>query len=412
MQPPKSISVAGSPQDERVALKIKEEVEAGVANLQRGNYEMAVALLKRSLQKTPVTFPGYDAIVHNLATALRSRIAQLLQEPDVAPVNPYLQEILALQLYGQMGQDPEFRGRFADIYYNLGKDFYQARQWEASLVSIRRAITIQPCPSYYVDLTNALGFVRTRARLEDYTQAYKPSQLGKHIFIACAPKSGSTFLKNVLVTLTGYKDLFSVYAALQNEHELDLPQLAKFGMVNSVTQQHSRASEANIHLMQAFNIKPVVLVRNIFDTAISLLDFYKGGFTFSTYFTREDFDSFDRDQQIDLMIEFVLPWYFQFVASWQRVEAEKRLQVYWLTYENMIADKPTAVERVLNFCGLSAGIPNIEKVIGESESDTRANRFNKGVAGRGKESLSPDQKERIIRLARHYPKNDFSCIGL
>lgn len=412
MLQPKSVNVAVSPQDQRVALAIKEEVDAGVSNLQRGNYEMAVALLKRSLQKTPVTFPGYDVLVHNLATALRSRIAQVLQESDVTPVNPYLREILALQLHGQMGQDPEFRGRFADIYYNLGKDFYQARQWEASLTSIRRAIAIQPCPSYYVDLTNALGFVKTRARLEDYTHAYKPSQLGKHMFIACAPKSGSTFLKNVLVSLTGYKDLFSVYAALQNEHELDLPQWAKFGTLNSVTQQHSRASEANIHLMQAFNIRPVVLVRNIFDTTISLLDFYKGGFTFSTYFTREDFLSFDQDQQIDLLIDYVIPWYFQFVASWQRVEAEKRLQVYWLSYEDMIANKPAAIEKVLNFYGLSAKQDAIESVIQASESDTRSNRFNKGVAGRGKAGLTQTQKERIIRLARHYPNNDFGCIGL
>lgn len=412
MLQPKSVNVAVSPQDQRVALAIKEEVDAGVSNLQRGNYEMAVALLKRSLQKTPVTFPGYDVLVHNLATALRSRIAQLLNESDVTPVNPYLREILALQLHGKMGQDPEFRGRFADIYYNLGKDFYQARQWEASLTSIRRAIAIQPCPSYYVDLTNALGFVKTRARLEDYTQAYKPSQLGKHLFIACAPKSGSTFLKNVLVSLTGYKDLFSVYAALQNEHELDLPQWAKFGTLNSVTQQHSRASEANIHLMQAFNIRPVVLVRNIFDTTISLLDFYKGGFTFSTYFTREDFLSFDQEQQIDLLIDYVIPWYFQFVASWQRVEAEKRLQVYWLSYEDMIANKPGSIEKVLNFYGLNAKRDAIESVINASESDTRSNRFNKGVAGRGKAGLTQAQKDRIIRLARHYPQNNFGCIGL
>ncbi len=412
MLQPKSINVSVSDQDQRVAMKIKEEVDAGISNLQRGNYEMAVALLKRSLQKTPVTFPGYDVLVHNLATALRSRIAQLLKESDVTPVNPYLREILALQLHGQMGQEPEFRGRFADIYYNLGKDFYQARQWEASLTSIRRAIAIQPCPSYYVDLTNALGFVKTRARLEDYTQAYKPTQLGKHMFIACAPKSGSTFLKNILVSLTGYKDLFSVYAALQNEHELDLPQWAKFGALNSVTQQHSRASEANIHLMQAFNIKPVVLIRNIFDTTISLLDFYKGGFTFSTYFTSEDFLSFDQDQQIDLLIDYVIPWYFQFVASWQRAETEKRVQVYWLSYEDMIADKPNTVEKVLNFYGLSAERPSIESVIQSSESDTRSNRFNKGVAGRGKAGLTQSQKDRIIRLARHYPKNDFGCIGL
>jgi Sulfotransferase domain len=412
MQQPKNVTLNVSAQEQKLALQVKEEVDLAVAKLQQGNDEMAAALLKRTLLKTPVHFPGYDIVVHNLLTAYRSCIARLLKSEDVTPVNPFLQDAFTLQLRGQIGQDPEFRQRFADLFYNMGKDFYQARQWEASLACVRKAIAIQPCPSYYVDLSNALGFTKTRARLEDYTQAYPPDKLGRHLFIACAPKSGSTFLKNVLVTLTGFKDLFSVYAALQNEHELDLPQLAKFGNVNTVTQQHSRASEANIHLMQAFNIRPVVLVRDIFDTVISLLDFYRGGFTFSTYFDREDFNSFDQDQQIDLLIEYVLPWYFQFVASWQRVERERRLKLYWLTYENMIADKIGTVDSVLFFYGMQAPREKIEEVINSAESDNRANRFNKGVAGRGKVGLTEMQKDRIILLARHYPKNDFSCLGL
>ena len=412
MQESKSINLNVSPKEQRLALQIKDEVDLAVAKLQQGNSEMAAALLKRTLQKAPPHFPGYDIIVHNLMTALRARIAELLQAEDVTPVNPFLKDAFALQLQGQMGRDPEFRQKFADLYYNLGKDFYQARQWEASLACVRKAIEIQPCPSYYVDLTNSLGFTKTRARLQDYTQAYKSEQLGRHLFIACAPKSGSTFLKNVLVALTGFKDLFSVYAALQNEHELDLPQLAKFGAVNSVTQQHSRASEANIHLMQAFNIRPVVLVRNIFDTTISLLDFYRGGFTFSTYFDREDFVNFEQEQQIDLLIDYVLPWYFQFVASWQRVEREKRLTVYWQSYESMIADKPAALEQVLAFYGMNAPREAIEKTIHATESDNRANRFNKGVAGRGKAGLTDAQKDKIKSLARFYPRHDFGCLGL
>lgn len=410
--PENPISVSAPPQEHALLVWVKEKVDRGVTHLQQGNPEMAATAFRQALEKTPAHFQARDIITHNLLTALKQCIGPLLDAGDFDAVNDHLREALALQLHGQMAQDSGFRGRFADTCYDLGKVFYRARQNEAALACVRRAIAIQPCPSYYVDLTNALGFVKSRARLQDYTRDYEPGQLGTHIFIACAPKSGSTFLKNILVQLTRFKDLFSTYAALQNEHELDLPQLAKFGMVNTVTQQHCRASEANIQLMQAFNIRPVILVRDIFDTVMSLLDFYNGGFCFSTFFDQEDFARLSEGERIDLLIEYAIPWYFQFVASWQRAEREGRLSLHWLRYEDMVADKPATIERVLGLYGITAKRHDIEGVIGASEADHRANRFNRGVTGRGQSGLTVAQRGRIAQLARYFPKADFGCLGV
>ena len=413
MQPIKPVNVSASPQEHSLLLAIKTELDFGIAKLQQGDAETAVSVFKRALHMTPPHhFSAYGAVSHNLLIAYKQLIEKLLLADDITPVNPHLPEVFALELRGDMASDPEIRGRFADAFYDIGKLFYRARQYDAALAFVRRAIAIQPCPSYYVDLANALGMVKTRAQLEDYTRAYPPPQLGLHVFIACAPKSGSTFLKNVLVQLTQFKDLFSTYAALQNEHELDLPQLAKFGAVNTVTQQHCRASEANIHLMQAFNISPVILVRNIFDTVLSLLDFYDGGFTFSTFHGHEDYLRLSNEERIDLLIEYAVPWYFQFAASWQRAEKEGRLSLHWLSYEDMIADKPAALERVLGFYGMSAKKQDIERTIAAAEADHRNNRFNKGVAGRGQSGLSATQRKNIMRLARYFPSTDFGLLGL
>lgn len=391
---------------------MKIEIDRGIDCMNSGHQDRALLIFKQLVPKVDAALPTYDILQHNLLTAYKQRIEQILELEDVTPVNRYLPEVFELTLNGTLSKDIKFRSGFADVFRQLGMAFYEKRQYEASLACFRKAISIQPCPSYYVDLTNALAFTKKRSQLRDYTLDYASSDLGRHIFITCAPKSGSTFLKNVLVGVTGYRDLFSVYAALQNEHELDMPQLAKFGNIDTVTQQHARASEANIQLMQAFGIRPVVLVRNIFDTVISLLDFYRQGFTFSTFFDREDFLAFDEEQQIDLLIEYAVPWYFQFVASWQRAERDKRLEVFWLTYEDMIMDKPVAVENVLNFYSISAPREEVQKQIGETESDTDKNRFNKGVAGRGETGLSSQQKEKIAALSRHFPKSDFSLMGL
>ena len=44
----------------------------------------------------------------------------------------------------------------------------------------------------------------------------------------------------------------------------------------------------------------------------------------------------------------------QFVASWTLVEKQQRLEINWLRYEDLIADKPAAVKDVLKFYGLGA----------------------------------------------------------
>jgi hypothetical protein len=407
-----TINFKVAPQEQKFLEDLKKDVDRGIEFMNDAQQDRAIIIFKQLVPKVDSTSPTYDLLQHNLLTAYKQRIEQILKEEDVTPVNRYLPEVFELKLSGSLARDVKFRGGFADVFRQLGMVFYEKRQYEAALACFRRAIAIQPCPSYYVDLTNALAFTKKRAQLHDFTVAYKPADLGRHIFVTCSPKSGSTFLKNVLVGVTGFRDLFTVYAALQNEHELDMPQLVKFGTVNTVTQQHVRASEANIQLMQAFGIRPVVLVRNIFDTVVSLLDFYRQGFTFSTFFDRQEFLAFDEEQQIDLLIEYAIPWYFQFVSSWQRAERDGRVEVYWLTYDEMIKDKPAAVERVLDFYDILAPRAEIETQIALTESDKDKNRFNKGVAGRGRARLSPRQRDTVIKLSRHFPNTDFSCLGL
>lgn len=408
----RQVQLTGARQGFDLAMRIRNDFEVATSKLRQGDTETALIMFKHLLQNTQPHMQGYNAILLNLATTYKRRIDKLVREKaDCAAINSLAQEALDLELRGNLTQDKEFRGNFADALHSIAVTFSRNHQYEISLPILRKAISIQPCPTYYVSLTNALAYTKEPARLSDYTTTYGPAQLGKHIFIACAPKSGSTFLKNVLLNLTRFRPIFSVFAALQNEHDLDLPIWVKFGKTNTVTQQHCRASEANIQLMQAFGIKPIILVRNIFDTVISLRDFYRTGFTDTTYFNREDFDIFTERQQTDLIIDNVLPWYFQFISSWQRAEAENRVKLHWLKYEDLVSDKAATLERLLRFYGLHASRTTIEQVLVATESDTRRNRFNKGITGRGK-SLSAKQKERIATLARYYPSADFGCVGL
>src|SRR5207237_4438681 len=125
-----------------------------------------------------------------------------------------------------------------------------------------------------------------------------------------------------------------------------------------------------------------------------------------------DLQVLDDETKIDLLIENVIPWYFEFVASWDLAKKQKRLEVHWLTYEDLIADKPSSILKVLEFYGLGASRRGVEQRIVEIESEEQKIRFNKGVMGRGRSGLNNRQKEQVRRLTRYYPSTDFGRIGL
>src|SRR2546427_2141826 len=390
---------------------LQQEVDLGDQALKRESAEIAVTMFKAALQKLTIDQPCYDHLVHNLLVSYELLIKKLLMQGDTTTALDFLRGALRLEIRGEMAEDSTFLRKFAGAFQSLGIVFFQNSLNEESVLCCRKAISVYPSPGSYVNLTNSLSATGLRAKLSDFMIEITPEQLGRHLFIACVPKSASTFLKNLLLNVTGYRDLFTVYAAGQREHEIYLPTLRESAELDTVTQQHCRASDANVHLMQAFGIRPVVLVRNIFDSVMSLLDFYNHG-AFQTSYFRADWPVLDEDTKIDLLIENVIPWYFQFVASWDLAEKQQRLEVHWLSYEDLIADKTSRVLKLLEFYGLGASRRGVEQRIGEIESEERKIRFNKGVTGRGRSGLNDRQKDQVRRLTRYYPSTDFGRIGL
>src|SRR5438874_4046944 len=390
---------------------VEQEVDLGGQALKRESADMAVTMFQSALQKLTIDEPFYDHLVHNLLLSYKLLIEKLLKQGDTSMALDFLRAALGLEIRGNMAEDSTFLRRFAGAFQKLGIVFFQKGLNEQSLLCHRKAISVYPSPGAYVNLTNSLSATGQRAILSDFTTEITPAQLGRHLFIACVPKSASTFLKNLLVNLTGYRDLFTVYAAGQSEHEIYLPTLRDSAHLDTVTQQHCRASDANVHLMQAFGIRPVVLVRNIFDSVMSLFDFHNNGASQTSYF-RADWPVLDEETKIDLLIENVIPWYFQFVASWDLAEKQKRIEIHWLTYEELIADKTASALKVLKFYGLGASGRGVDERIRQIESEERKNRFNKGIAGRGQAGLNDRQKDRIRRFTRYYPSTNFGRIGL
>jgi tetratricopeptide (TPR) repeat protein len=400
-----------SESDRDLFMAAQLEVDLGARSLSSGNAEVAVTMFESAIQKIGAGLPFHDHLAYNLLVSYKTLIEQKLATGDASAAEGLRRRVLELELSGRTAEDDSFRQQFASVADAIGLIFFRHGDFDASLQCTRKAISIKPSPGFQVNLENALRASVQRARLSDLTDQVAPEQLGRHIFIACVPKSGSTFLKNVLLSLTGYRDAYIAYTPAQFEQDLYLPSAVNVAKMDTVTQQHSRATDANVQIMQAFGIRPVVLVRNIFDAVVSLLDFYNGG-AFANTFFRADYRSLDEDTRIDLLIDNLVPWYFQFVASWSLVEKQQRLDIFWMSYEELIKDKPTSITNVLTFYGLGAPRRGIEQQIWEAESEKRRTRFNRGVAGRGASKLSEGQIDRIRSYARYFPTTDFSRIGL
>lgn len=292
------------------------------------------------------------------------------------------------------------------------QEFFGVDRSAGAIPYLRRLADFLPHdPAVRNYLIDILAINNLPAVLGDFTKAVRPEELGTHLFVACMPKSGSTFLANCLARLSGFPKTIHSFSFMQNEEELYLPSLVQFATHNKVTQQHCRATAANLQLMQAFAIRPIVLVRRLDDVVLSLLDFYDCG-AVETTFLAGDYLRLSRDERIDAIIDFRLPWYVEFYVSWDQAERCKALPTLRLVYRDFIADKTETLARIGGFYGLNWKTPDILEAVAAVEDNRAANRFNKGVAGRGAAELTPAQKDRIRRLFRPFPTVDFSLIAV
>jgi Sulfotransferase domain len=367
---------------------------------QAGAMREAEALFREVLAEWPD-----DYQILNSAGAVTARQGRLVE------AYPLFQRALALA-----PDDPNVIGNLAAAKKGLearANDCLGRGDLPGARQALRDILTVEPTHQSAPNiLIHCLMYSGGRAELADFAPELSEAELGRHIFIACMPKSGSTFLKHVLCALTGWREATLTYAFLQNEEELYLPHLRAVASADTVTQQHCRATVPNVQLMQAFAIRPIVLVRNLFDAVVSYTDFFDNGATVNTFFQGR-WDSLERERRIDLIIDHFVPWYLGFYVSWTDAMARGQLDCMLLRYEDMIADKPGTLERLADFYGLDIPAAECAAAVAaiEGDPDKAKTRFNKGKAGRGEE-LSEAQTARIRALAGYYHDVDFAPIGL
>lgn len=229
------------------------------------------------------------------------------------------------------------------------------------------------------------------------------------LLVACFPKSGSTYLSAILASLPN--SVFTSWVSDYGRREQELCPLRlkedaeKYAMFNLVSQNHVRYSGATEKYIEEFNLKPVVLVRNLFDVVPSLIDHHKMESTvYSMAFVPPDIVEWDFQHAAKFVTHMVLPWYFNFFLSWQLYE--KKIIV---RYEDLVADPVTVVKKICKYWNLDFSELDIINAIERAKQ--LPTRKNVGEAGRG-HSLGERDKAQIREMASFYQGIDFSVIGL
>ncbi len=242
----------------------------------------------------------------------------------------------------------------------------------------------------YKRLVRAAHKTSTRVTLVHSKFRRVTRRSGHSIFIAAMPKSASTYLVRLIEEATGFIPHSYTYNPHQ-EQDLYLPRLTDGYGMNTVSHQHTRPSPKNLDLMEKFNIKPVILTRNLPDVIIShkyLL--LKDSLNQPSVHAPEEFKSWHEDKQLDFIVDFAGSWCTQFVGQWH----EHAKDALWLTYEDVTASPEKALAQVLDYYHISYKDEDIQKAVKVV--------VNSDKEGHGKK-LSKAQLDRLKQFASHYP---------
>jgi len=220
----------------------------------------------------------------------------------------------------------------------------------------------------------------------------------RHILVACMPKSGSTFLTDVIAELPGFRRGVLVPAFGRREQELDETCLRQEDRFDYVAQNHVQYSDWTAKMCGDYGLAPVVLVRSLLDAIVSLRDHLRNEGPGSPIFYANRHHARLDDARLELLlVRVALPWYLGFYMSWR--QAPNALMI---NYEDLAARPRETIRQVLAFSGVRASPGEIQAAIARVQ-DAGGGRFNIGVTGRGR-GLRPEVVRAVLELIDFYPE--------
>ena len=235
----------------------------------------------------------------------------------------------------------------------------------------------------------------------------------KHVFLICAPKSGSTWLTKILENILDWPTIKLLPAYGNREQELDLSDLISSKVQGKVfsPHQHLRYSDYTERILSLLDTHIILQVRDVYDTIMSYRDHMNNENVKvpAAFMNNENWELLNEDEKLSFVVDLVVPWYFNFYCGWITSNLYKKGRVKVVTYNDMKNDPLFTVSDILKHIGEPTDKSTIEKII--EQIAAKNTRKNIGIAGRG-DSIPESLKKRVVGYTKYYPKINFDLIGI
>ncbi len=200
-----------------------------------------------------------------------------------------------------------------------------------------------------------------------------------NIFLTAQSRSGSSHVSETLKILTGYQLGYIMPQFSGNkgneEHVIsycDIQVMSHNG--KWVFHSHSKGTNNNRYLLRAFGMKPVVLIRDVADSLVSVKEQLEAGAEFINFTRPHNWSELDDDLKWDFMITYIAPWFLDYQRSW-----ENHPEALILQFKHMFGQPVDAYLSIFEHVGLES--PSNGDILAAHESH-RTN-YTTGIAGRG-----------------------------
>jgi len=247
------------------------------------------------------------------------------------------------------------------------------------------------------------------------------ARLGKkQIWISSMPKSGTTTMYKRLLRLSGFKEAQYTRFKTDSEQDLDDQQIGyeiRKNLTSSlISTSHTKFNWKTFDCMYKYNLKPIILFRNLRDCLVSIVDHWERT-TVMPFCHMTDTDL----KLLKLKSDFsplaaattlVGPWYLHFYLSWERFRKEladdipDKIKPIFIDFNSFIGHENEKLPILLEDLGLKSKNYCLETLL-----QTKGN-MNVGKKGRGVASFKNDimATKALNNLLSCYPQENFELL--
>jgi hypothetical protein len=196
------------------------------------------------------------------------------------------------------------------------------------------------------------------------------------IWIACAPKTGSTLLTALLHKLLGWRAIWPLKKGFWKQPQ-ELNMTADFGNYKGhvlIPQTHTMFNENSLHWIKEYNVDVVIPVRSLVDSLVSAAEHSKANSGLPFGHLPDDITTLAVEDRQSLIISLATSWYIQFYTGWHFAALNRKIRVTYTSYDHFSTKPADALKQLISDLHIQRSNDQIMEAIAYATPDvTRMN---------------------------------------